>query len=81
VPLEGRVIRERWRQGDVFASLAVWRRACEGVPAHAARFAGLSCERTDCAQGRLEVCLHDGGHDLDGSWIAQGAARLLGEGS
>jgi polyhydroxybutyrate depolymerase len=77
VPMEGRMIRERWRQGDVLQSFAVWRRHCPAGRPAPSTFAGLACERVACADGRLELCMHGNGHDLDGRWIVDGAVRLL----
>jgi polyhydroxybutyrate depolymerase len=76
VPLGGRPVREA-RQGDV--SLAVARYASFGGfgPAEPVLEPGLDCTRRRNAAGRLlELCLHDGGHELRAGDVAR-AWRLL----
>lgn len=75
VPMAGRVIAERFRQGDVRQSMAVLRQTngCEADPARIEPEAGgLRCEVWDrCRSGRaLRLCLHDGKHVLPEGWVA-----------
>lgn len=76
VPLAGRALRNGYRQGDVFRSLAIvapggctapW--AAEAQKA--AKLATLTCRIADDCGGpaRLELCLHGGGHMADPAWI------------
>lgn len=78
VPLAGRAIRGRFRQGDVFRGMAVLRAtngcaaADPGRPAAEEAGDGLRCEVWDrCgAEGReLRLCLHGGGHVLPEGWV------------
>ena len=83
VPMTGRAIGERWRQGDVLAGLAVLRRldGCADASAAAGMGVALRCEVWDgCASGRrIELCRHAGGHVLPKGWVAlaHGWARGL----
>lgn len=76
VPLAGRALRNGYRQGDVFKSLAIL--APGGCTAHwavdarsAAQSPALACQVADGCGGaaRLELCLHGGGHIADAAWI------------
>jgi len=75
VPLEGRPLRGgAWLQGDVFASLEIWRRAndCPNMAPDAFDETGIFWRRawTDCADGSaLELALHPGGHTLPSGWV------------
>jgi polyhydroxybutyrate depolymerase len=72
VPLEGRSIRQIFRQGDVFRAMAMMRRAnaCGPETISARRIGPLACEIAEgCDSGQaLAFCLHPGGHDFDPSW-------------
>lgn len=83
VPLTGRTLRQGYKQGDVFRSLAVfapgtctagWAEAARATPAPE----GLTCRvATGCGrQARLELCLHNGGHVVDAAWVER-AWRLM----
>lgn len=77
VPLAGRVIRGRFRQGDVFRGMAVLRatNGCLTAPARAVveEGDGLRCEVWDhCAADgtrELRLCLHGGAHILPEDWV------------
>jgi polyhydroxybutyrate depolymerase len=76
VPMAGRPIGDRWRQGDVLAGMAILRDAdgCPAAPARAepaAAVAGLACEVWDrCSSGReLRLCRHGGGHLMPEGWV------------
>jgi len=76
VPIEGRLIGERWRQGDVMKSMALLRagNACEATPDHTQTEGRLTCSSwRNCGSGRpLALCLHDGGHSIRAEWVGQG---------
>jgi polyhydroxybutyrate depolymerase len=76
VPMEGRMVRSGYRQGDVWASLGVWRARCPAAEASVAAEGPFTCRRWTCQSRPLELCLHAGGHDLDGRWIAEAVDRL-----
>ena len=82
VPLAGRALRDGYKQGDVFRSLAILEPSAEPVAAGliATMAAGLSC-RSLAAPGRplLELCLHDGGHVVEPGWIERAWRRTMGE--
>jgi polyhydroxybutyrate depolymerase len=73
VPMVGRPIGDRWRQGDVLAGMAVLRDAdgCPAAPARTEAAAGLACEVWDgCSSGReLRLCRHEGGHLMPKGWV------------
>lgn len=75
VPLEGRTIRERWRQGDVFEGFGLWlhRNGCDAQAARRDTIGGTDCRNwTACASGRrLALCLHDGGHEAPAGWYGK----------
>ncbi|MEO9526309.1 polyhydroxybutyrate depolymerase [Roseibium sp.] len=79
VPLEGRWLGGgKWKQGDVFQSFDVWRRQ-SGLAATAPKTEAdgkLSCERWQPVTGVLELCLHDGGHSIQASWIRRAWTKL-----
>lgn len=81
VPLEGREIDGRWHQADAFAGLGVLRAAdgCRSDPSAYVVADGYRCRIwTGCASGRaLELCLHDGGHDLPADWLGRVLDRYL----
>lgn len=82
VPLEGRPIRQTFRQGDVVAGLALWRRhdGC-GMPPDETFVQGrLRCRAwTECRRGgELQLCLHDGGHVFRAEWVAEAIAWMEG---
>ena len=80
VPLAGRAIRETW-QGDVRASLTMYRRVGGFRAAQPAQAAGLTCEGWRNAKGAiLDFCLHPGGHSLRTSYLRLGLARLRAAG-
>lgn len=76
VPLEGRSVADgRLTQGDVFASLAILRRAngCDARQPDQAPIEGELWFRSwrDCAGGSIELMLHPGGHGLPEGWLAR----------
>lgn len=76
VPLAGRPIRDRFRQGDVFAGMAVLRatNGCDGpAPDRVVEEDGQRCEvwdRCGAAGRELRHCLHDGAHVAPEGWVA-----------
>ncbi len=74
VPIEGRAIGDRWQQGDLFASLAILRRAA-GLPSDPDRITRDGPYRcrfwTTKPAGQLGLCLHDGGHLLPEDWLGR----------
>ena len=79
VPLDGRAIGPA-RQGRVAGALALYRRHGDFSPAGRETRDGLACERSTNDEGRLlAVCLHGGGHRLDGALVTA-AWALLQEG-
>ncbi|HEY5797276.1 MAG TPA: PHB depolymerase family esterase [Bosea sp. (in: a-proteobacteria)] len=83
IPLAGRALRQGYRQGDLFRSLAILAPGgCTAALLEAARTSAaaqrLSCEvAPGCsAPARLELCLHGGGHVADAAWVER-AWRLM----
>lgn len=82
MPLEGRTIREQWRQGDVLQSFEILRRhnRCEPPEIERTGPKGLLCKEWDqCAGGsRLALCLYDGGHAAPKDWYPRAFDWLNG---
>ena len=81
VPLAGRVVLEHWRQADIHKGFAIWRETdhCTAPERHV-RDGRLECDVWSCHTHRtLELCLHPGGHEIDGAWLEDGLrwARAL----
>lgn len=74
VPMVGRPIGSRARQGDVQEGIAVWRAidGCDRSPRLEDQPGGLRCEVWDrCGSGReLRLCLFEGRHELPKDWVA-----------
>lgn len=76
VPLAGRALRQGYRQGDLFRSLAILAPGgCTAALTEAAR-TNPAPERLSCriaagcgGPARLELCLHGGGHVVDPAWV------------
>lgn len=73
VPLEGRVIRPDFVQGDVFQSLQTWRKAngCNRMQPDTFQTLGAFHHRSWSAcvpGGRLDLALHFGGHSIPAGW-------------
>lgn len=75
VPLEGRWLRDTFKQGDVFESLDVMiaNNACADAP----DLTDVAVPPSSCsvwqscdAGGSLQLCLHDGGHSVPTGWSA-----------
>ncbi len=81
VPLAGRALRNGFRQGDVFKSLAI---LAPTVPAVTVadvptQPSGLSCRSlAPPGEALLELCLHEGGHWADPAWIELAWLRTMG---
>lgn len=71
-PLAGRVIRERWRQGDTMGAIGLVTRSWQcGPPAASPALGDAACQRqADCGGRAVQVCLHPGGHELRAAWLA-----------
>lgn len=80
VPLAGRALRNGFRQGDVFKSLAILAPtaptvAVGDVPTQPS---GLSCRSlAGPGEAPLELCLHEGGHWIDPTWIERAWLRTM----
>ncbi len=76
VPMQGRTIRQVFRQGDVLAGMALRRRVAgcaEALDHHTVSASGLTCDTwSTCWSGQLQLCLHAGEHDLEPAWLAEG---------
>ncbi|WP_193170464.1 alpha/beta hydrolase family esterase [Nisaea nitritireducens] len=72
MPLEGRTIRERWRQGDVLQSFDILRQhnRCALPEVERTGPKGLLCKEWNHCDGgsRLALCLYDGGHAAPKDW-------------
>lgn len=72
VPMTGRPIRDRFRQGDVRMGMAFWRGqdGCAADPTRTVTVGGLDCEIwSGCASGReLQLCLNADGHMIPNGW-------------
>lgn len=72
VPMTGRPIGDRFRQGDVRAGITFWRTrdGCDAAPRRVVTEGGLHCEVWSGCVSRREVrlCLHDGGHVVPPGW-------------
>ena len=71
--MEGRPIRQVFRQGDVLAGMAIWREVngCAAEPDRVEDDGTVACEIwTSCTDDReLQLCLHDGGHAAPTGWL------------
>ncbi len=81
VPMAGRAIGDRARQGDVMEGWKLWetKGACAGeVPeSFSLERLGLECERRARCNGKtLELCLHPGGHAFKAVWVARAWREL-----
>jgi polyhydroxybutyrate depolymerase len=76
-PIGGRVVEERYRQGDLWQGLALWRRidGCAAQPDDTYAARDMSCltwSARSCSSGReLTVCLHSGGHVFAAEWLRE----------
>ena len=72
VPLEGRPLRSGVEQGDIFATLAIWRveNGCTAKRANRFSTDELFWRRAwdDCDAGALEFALHQGAHGIPKGW-------------
>lgn len=73
-PIEGRPIDGQWRQGNLFRGWDVLRATdgCAMSPDFTGFEAGdaLCSIWSSCAEGGLQLCLHDGGHMVPSDWSA-----------
>ena len=85
VPMAGRQLRQGWRQGDLFRSLAVFAPGgCTAGWEEMARAVGtspsLTCRRaTSCGKIGLELCLHAGGHHAEAEWVRRAWLAMMPE--
>jgi polyhydroxybutyrate depolymerase len=73
MPIGGRQLRDRWRQGDVNEAIATIRKVngCRAGALVREQRGALACafERS-CSSGRpIAHCLHEGDHHIDPSWF------------
>jgi len=74
-PLAGRRIGLLWRQGNTDTGFGILRRLdqCPDKPDSVTHEGRLECTAwTQCGAGRLQLCLHDGDHEIDPAWLAGG---------
>lgn len=78
MPLEGRVIRDTWRQGNLFQGFDLWKTEnhCGIEPTRLETDGNRQCRVwSGCgAATELELCLHDGGHSIPRDWIESSIA-------
>ncbi|MCW3474411.1 alpha/beta hydrolase family esterase [Limobrevibacterium gyesilva] len=76
VPMAGRALFGPYRQADIRRGFLVWEQEdkCRAAPNRHSREGDLDCDIwSSCGSGRsLELCLHEGGHVLDGAWLESG---------
>jgi polyhydroxybutyrate depolymerase len=81
VPMLGRTIRSKFRQGEVLVGFDILRRtdACPVEPDRNETTGPLECRFwSGCGSGRsLALCLHPGGHDIDPGQLRDGLAWAL----
>lgn len=83
VPMVGRTVAGRFRQGDVLKGMAVWRRVngCSTEePEREWSEGAFACRAwTRCTARRvLTLCVHPGGHEVRPEWIANAWAFVQG---
>ncbi len=75
MPMNGRNLRDRWKQGDVREAFATMRlaHACLGEPTRQQRRGPLTCTFNDtCGSGKsLVLCLHGGDHHTNPAWFME----------
>jgi polyhydroxybutyrate depolymerase len=75
MPLTGRTLGGRWKQGDVMQAYATMKRvnACPESASSQEKRGVLSCEiSSNCGSGKqLAFCLHDGDHHTNPSWFME----------
>ncbi len=73
VPMAGRSIGARWRQGDVLKALSIRRAAngCTMKPDALVEEGLLSCQvwRGCSSDAPVALCLHPGGHSIRAEWV------------
>jgi len=71
MPLEGRPIGS-FHQGDVLEGIEAWKgtNRCAGDP-RVETVDGVTCEVWTCADGEVQLCLHDGGHGAPSGWAGR----------
>ena len=81
VPLAGRLIGGRWRQGDILRGFNVWVTddRCQPEPESRQREGDLDCAAwSACGSGRsLQLCLHGRDHMIDPAWLDEGLRWAL----
>ena len=76
-PLEGRLIRKTWQQGNTYEAVAFFRERGGNAPViEHYRDGKLDCTDARTPKGGVELCLHDGGHSIRGEWVKRGWMRL-----
>jgi polyhydroxybutyrate depolymerase len=75
MPMTGRNLRDRWKQGDVMQAFATMRmvHACSTSVAVPEQLGPLSCSmETQCGSGKkLALCLHPGDHHTNPTWFTE----------
>jgi polyhydroxybutyrate depolymerase len=84
MPMAGRPIGGSFHQGATMQSLGIVKALdrCSALPDRQETDGDLDCQSwTGCASGRrLQLCLHQGGHDLDPVWLEDGLIWAFGLG-
>ncbi len=77
VPMKGRALPMA-TQGDTYKSFALLRRlsSCQARLEPEPAEGELSCSRQSCGGAEQELCLHNGGHELNPTWIERAWTRL-----
>ena len=81
-PLAGRRIGLLWQQGNTAHGFEILRQLdrCPEPPDSVTREGRLECSNwSRCGDGRLQLCLHSGDHEIDPAWLADGLRWAFGE--
>ncbi|MBI1777361.1 MAG: hypothetical protein HYR63_18645 [Proteobacteria bacterium] len=82
VPMGGRAIGGSWHQGDTLKSFEILQALdrCPAEPDRREQQGDLECRSwIGCASGReLQLCVHQGGHDLAPVWLRDGLIWAFG---
>jgi len=85
MPLEGRVIRETWRQGNLFQGFDLLKaeNRCAAEPTRVYQDGDRQCRVWSGCGGatEMQLCLHGGGHMIPPDWIASSIAWANGLGA
>jgi polyhydroxybutyrate depolymerase len=75
MPMTGRNLRDRWRQGDVLEAFATMKRvhACPAEPSRRDNRGALACAYSEaCGSAKpVALCLHPGDHHTNPAWFGE----------